>query len=144
MWPGGWSGLLALRCRLTWPAPKATGIRLEPTSVRPVFHIVVRQQSDRISVLCARFRSQHVSAVRLLVRGVLRVFGVKTDPDSQILAGRDWSVTSLQALPPGGAAFAADPRTPRTAVAAQWRWCGCEARSVVPSWWDESQVTSGS
>ncbi len=30
-----------------------------------------------------------VSAVRLLVRGVLRVFGVKTDPDSQILAVRE-------------------------------------------------------
>ena len=30
-----------------------------------------------------------VSAVRLLVRGVLRVFGVQTDPDSQILAVRE-------------------------------------------------------
>ncbi|PJE25727.1 Mg2+ and Co2+ transporter CorB, contains DUF21, CBS pair, and CorC-HlyC domains [Pseudooceanicola antarcticus] len=30
-----------------------------------------------------------VSLVRLLVRGVLRVFGVKTDPDSQILAVRE-------------------------------------------------------
>ena len=30
-----------------------------------------------------------VSAVRLLVRGVLRLFGVKTDPDSHILAVRD-------------------------------------------------------
>ncbi|WP_371223851.1 HlyC/CorC family transporter [Roseovarius sp. 2305UL8-3] len=30
-----------------------------------------------------------VSAVRLLVRGVLRVFGVKTDPDSHILAVRE-------------------------------------------------------
>ncbi|GGO52177.1 Mg2+ and Co2+ transporter CorB, contains DUF21, CBS pair, and CorC-HlyC domains [Roseovarius pacificus] len=36
-----------------------------------------------------RVFSPVVSAVRLLVRGVLRVFGVKTDPDSQILAVRE-------------------------------------------------------
>ena len=37
-----------------------------------------------------------VSAVRLLVRGVLRVFGVKTDPDSQILAVREEIAGALQ------------------------------------------------
>ncbi|HKL04260.1 MAG TPA: HlyC/CorC family transporter [Roseovarius sp.] len=36
-----------------------------------------------------RVFSPVVSAVRLLVRGVLRVFGVKTDPDSHILAVRE-------------------------------------------------------
>ncbi|MGR3369809.1 MAG: HlyC/CorC family transporter [Sagittula sp.] len=36
-----------------------------------------------------RLFSPVVSAVRLLVRGVLRVFGVRTDPDSQILAVRE-------------------------------------------------------
>ncbi|MBJ6370339.1 HlyC/CorC family transporter [Sedimentitalea arenosa] len=37
-----------------------------------------------------------VSAVRLLVRGVLRVFGVKVDPDSHILAVREEIVGALQ------------------------------------------------
>ncbi|WP_121631829.1 HlyC/CorC family transporter [Tropicibacter alexandrii] len=37
-----------------------------------------------------------VSAVRLLVRGVLRIFGVKTDPDSQILAVREEIAGALQ------------------------------------------------
>ena len=37
-----------------------------------------------------------VSAVRLLVRLVLRIFGVKTDPDSQILAVREEIVGALQ------------------------------------------------
>ena len=36
-----------------------------------------------------RLFSPVVSAVRLLVRGVLRIFGVRTDPDSQILAVRE-------------------------------------------------------
>ncbi len=37
-----------------------------------------------------------VSAVRVLVRGVLRIFGVKTDPDSQILAVREEIAGALQ------------------------------------------------
>ncbi|MGR3436421.1 MAG: HlyC/CorC family transporter [Shimia sp.] len=37
-----------------------------------------------------------VSAVRLLVRGVLRVFGVQTDPDSNILAVREEIAGALQ------------------------------------------------
>ncbi|MBV2360824.1 HlyC/CorC family transporter [Thalassococcus sp. CAU 1522] len=37
-----------------------------------------------------------VSAVRLLVRGVLRIFGVKTDPDSHILAVREEIAGALQ------------------------------------------------
>lgn len=37
-----------------------------------------------------------VSAVRFLVRGVLRVFGVKVDPDSHILAVREEIVGALQ------------------------------------------------
>ncbi|AUC55064.1 hypothetical protein CDO87_18670 [Sagittula sp. P11] len=36
-----------------------------------------------------RLFSPVVAAVRLLVRGVLRIFGVRTDPDSQILAVRE-------------------------------------------------------
>ncbi|SFA76319.1 Mg2+ and Co2+ transporter CorB, contains DUF21, CBS pair, and CorC-HlyC domains [Poseidonocella pacifica] len=39
--------------------------------------------------LIIRAFSPIVSAVRLFVRGVLRVFGVQTDPDSQILAVRE-------------------------------------------------------
>jgi Mg2+/Co2+ transporter CorB len=45
--------------------------------VAPVIRIVVRVFSPI------------VSAVRVLVRGVLRLFGVKTDPDSHILAVRE-------------------------------------------------------
>ncbi len=45
--------------------------------VAPIIRIIVRVFSPI------------VSAVRLLVRGVLRLFGVKTDPDSQILAVRE-------------------------------------------------------
>jgi len=37
-----------------------------------------------------------VSAVRMLVRGVLRVFGVETDPDSNILAVREEIAGALQ------------------------------------------------
>ncbi|WP_163850573.1 HlyC/CorC family transporter [Pseudooceanicola aestuarii] len=37
-----------------------------------------------------------VSAVRVLVRGVLRIFGVRTDPDSQILAVREEIAGALQ------------------------------------------------
>ena len=37
-----------------------------------------------------------VSAVRLLVRGVLRIFGVRADPDSQILAVREEIAGALQ------------------------------------------------
>ncbi|PRY94280.1 HlyC/CorC family transporter [Donghicola tyrosinivorans] len=43
-----------------------------------------------------RIFSPVVSAVRVLVRLVLRVFGVKTDPDSQILAVREEIVGALQ------------------------------------------------
>ena len=44
--------------------------------------------SAPIQVIVKLF-SPVVSAVRLLVRGVLRLFGVKTDPDSHILAVRE-------------------------------------------------------
>ncbi|MBS0122939.1 HlyC/CorC family transporter [Thetidibacter halocola] len=37
-----------------------------------------------------------VSAVRMLVRGVLRIFGVRTDPDSHILAVREEIAGALQ------------------------------------------------
>lgn len=37
-----------------------------------------------------------VTAVRMLVRGVLRIFGVEVDPDSQILAVREEIVGALQ------------------------------------------------
>jgi len=37
-----------------------------------------------------------VSAVRLLVRGVLRIFGVRTDPDSHILAVREEIAGAIQ------------------------------------------------
>ncbi len=40
--------------------------------------------------------SPMVSAVRFFVRGVLRVFGVRTDPDSQILAVREEIAGALQ------------------------------------------------
>ncbi|EBA08684.1 HlyC/CorC family transporter [Sagittula stellata] len=46
--------------------------------------------------LVIRLFAPVVSAVRLLVRGVLRVFGVQTDPDSQILAVREEIAGALQ------------------------------------------------
>src|SRR6056297_3704820 len=42
-----------------------------------------------VIALVIRVFSPVVAAVRVLVRGVLRVFGVKTDPDSHILAVRE-------------------------------------------------------
>ena len=48
-----------------------------------------------ISVVVTVF-SPMVSAVRLLVRGVLRLFGVKIDPDSHILAVREEIAGALQ------------------------------------------------
>ncbi|MCC1491811.1 HlyC/CorC family transporter [Cognatishimia sp. F0-27] len=48
-----------------------------------------------ISVIVRLF-SPVVSAVRMLVRGVLRIFGVKTDPDSHILAVREEIAGALQ------------------------------------------------
>ena len=48
-----------------------------------------------IAVVIALF-APIVSAVRVLVRGVLRVFGVKTDPDSHILAVREEIAGALQ------------------------------------------------
>ncbi len=42
-----------------------------------------------VITLVIRIFSPIVSAVRVLVRGVLRVFGVQTDPDSHILAVRE-------------------------------------------------------
>ncbi|WP_135507448.1 HlyC/CorC family transporter [Roseovarius aestuariivivens] len=42
-----------------------------------------------VIMVVVRLFSPIVSAVRLLVRGVLRLFGVKTDPDSHILAVRE-------------------------------------------------------
>ncbi|WGW02783.1 HlyC/CorC family transporter [Tropicibacter oceani] len=43
-----------------------------------------------------RLFSPMVSAVRMLVRGVLRLFGVQTDPDSHILAVREEIAGALQ------------------------------------------------
>ncbi|MBP0483045.1 HlyC/CorC family transporter [Sagittula salina] len=43
-----------------------------------------------------RLFSPVVSAVRLLVRGVLRIFGVRTDPDSHILAVREEIAGAIQ------------------------------------------------
>ncbi|MGH1414449.1 MAG: HlyC/CorC family transporter [Pelagimonas sp.] len=48
-----------------------------------------------ISIVVRMFAPM-VSAVRLLVRGVLRLFGVKTDPDSHILAVREEIAGALQ------------------------------------------------
>ncbi len=48
-----------------------------------------------ISVIVRVF-SPMVGAVRLLVRGVLRVFGVQTDPDSHIMAVREEIAGALQ------------------------------------------------
>ena len=46
--------------------------------------------------LVVRLFAPVVSAVRVLVRGMLRVFGVKTDPDSHILAVREEIAGALQ------------------------------------------------
>lgn len=46
--------------------------------------------------LVVRLFAPMVSAVRVLVRGVLRVFGVRTDPDSNILAVREEIAGALQ------------------------------------------------
>jgi Mg2+/Co2+ transporter CorB len=51
--------------------------------------------SGVIQVVVVLF-SPVVAAVRLLVRGVLRIFGVRTDPDSQILAVREEIAGALQ------------------------------------------------
>ncbi|MGP6086035.1 HlyC/CorC family transporter [Antarctobacter jejuensis] len=51
--------------------------------------------SAPIAVIVRLF-SPMVSFVRLLVRGVLRIFGVKTDPDSHILAVREEIAGALQ------------------------------------------------
>ncbi|NBD28983.1 MAG: DUF21 domain-containing protein [Alphaproteobacteria bacterium] len=51
--------------------------------------------SGPISIVVTVF-APVVGAVRLLVRGVLRVFGVKTDPDTNILAVRDEIAGALQ------------------------------------------------
>lgn len=51
--------------------------------------------SRPISVVVTVF-SPMVSAVRLLVRGVLRVFGVRIDPDSHIMAVREEIAGALQ------------------------------------------------
>ncbi|MEE4346717.1 MAG: CNNM domain-containing protein, partial [Paracoccaceae bacterium] len=54
-----------------------TNAETAAAKVSPVIQVVVKVFSPV------------VSAVRLLVRGVLRLFGVKTDPDSHILAVRE-------------------------------------------------------
>ncbi|PYG31590.1 HlyC/CorC family transporter [Pelagimonas varians] len=46
--------------------------------------------------IVVRLFAPMVSAVRLLVRGVLRLFGVQTDPDSHILAVREEIAGALQ------------------------------------------------
>lgn len=51
--------------------------------------------SAPISVIVTLF-APIVGAVRLLVRGVLRIFGVKADPDSNILAVRDEIAGAIQ------------------------------------------------
>ncbi|MFY0660000.1 MAG: HlyC/CorC family transporter [Shimia sp.] len=48
-----------------------------------------------ISVIVTLF-SPIVAAVRVLVRGVLRLFGVETDPDSQVLAMREEIAGAIQ------------------------------------------------
>jgi len=48
-----------------------------------------------ISLIVTLF-SPIVSAVRVLVRGVLRLFGVETDPDSQVLAVREEIAGAIQ------------------------------------------------
>ena len=48
-----------------------------------------------ISVIVTLF-SPIVAAVRMLVRGVLRLFGVETDPDSQVLAMREEIAGAIQ------------------------------------------------
>ncbi|MCR9147277.1 MAG: HlyC/CorC family transporter [Rhodobacteraceae bacterium] len=50
---------------------------------------VAASRTAPIIVVVVRLFSPVVNAVRLLVRGVLRLFGVKTDPDSHILAVRE-------------------------------------------------------
>jgi Mg2+/Co2+ transporter CorB len=54
-----------------------TNAELAAARVSPIIAVVVRVFAPV------------VGAVRLLVRGILRVFGVQTDPDSQILAVRE-------------------------------------------------------
>jgi Mg2+/Co2+ transporter CorB len=51
---------------------------------------------SRPITIIVRLFAPVVSAVRLLVRGVLRVFGVQTDPDSHILAVREEIAGALQ------------------------------------------------
>ena len=52
-----------------------------------------------------------VGAVRLLVRGVLRVFGVQIDPDSHIMAVREEIVGALQIGHSEGVVEKEDPRS---------------------------------
>lgn len=56
---------------------------------------VASRVASPVTVIVKLF-SPVVSIVRLLVRGVLRVFGVKTDPDSQILAVREEIAGAIQ------------------------------------------------
>ncbi|WP_146591650.1 HlyC/CorC family transporter [Puniceibacterium confluentis] len=57
--------------------------------------VAAARVSPLIAVVILVF-SPMVSAVRLLVRGVLRIFGVRTDPDSHILAVREEIAGALQ------------------------------------------------
>ncbi len=57
--------------------------------------VAAARVSPIISVVILVF-SPMVGAVRFFVRGVLRIFGVRTDPDSQILAVREEIAGALQ------------------------------------------------
>ncbi|WP_438957260.1 HlyC/CorC family transporter [Cognatiyoonia sp.] len=57
---------------------------------------IVASRVARPIGIVVRLFSPIVSAVRLLVRGVLRVFGVRIDPDSNILAVREEIAGALQ------------------------------------------------
>ena len=57
---------------------------------------IVASRVARTIGIVVRLFSPIVSAVRLLVRGVLRVFGVRIDPDSNILAVREEIAGALQ------------------------------------------------
>ena len=69
--------------------------------VLPKTYAIINSESAASTVapviaVVVRLLSPIVSAVRLLVRGVLRLFGVKVDPDSHILAVREEIAGALQ------------------------------------------------
>jgi Mg2+/Co2+ transporter CorB len=78
-----------------------TGLVLIFAEVLPKTYAIINSEKAAaavapvISVVVATF-APIVTAVRFLVRGVLRLFGVKVDPDSHILAVREEIVGALQ------------------------------------------------